>query len=159
MALSAASGCYTIILILPCIQERNQHRLGSIRNTFQMMDTCLGYSNIPFAIGWGVGNAVSGPLYENMGSKINFAREYLINEFGMPAAQVADIPTEKVMETMAQYLNNGQGGTVDEATRILWSLNDPWMVWVILTAIGSVSTLSMIAYYIKTRKSGISSNS
>jgi proton-dependent oligopeptide transporter, POT family len=118
----------------------------------------MGYSNIPFAIGWGVGNAVSGPLYENMGSKINFAREYLIDEFGMPAAQVADIPTEKVMETMAQYLNNGQGGTIDDATRILWSLNDPWMVWVILTAIGSVSTLSMVAYYFKTRKSGISSN-
>ncbi len=38
----------------------------------------MGYSNIPFAVGWGAGNFISGFLYESLGSKVNFARQYLV---------------------------------------------------------------------------------
>ncbi len=118
----------------------------------------MGYSNIPFAVGWGLGNILSGPLYDHLGSKIHFAREYLVQTLGMSAAEVAKIPQEKVMETMTSMLNGGQGGTIEEATTLLWSIGQPWRVWVILGAVGLVSTLGMIAYYQKTKHSGISSN-
>ncbi|MBU1984123.1 MFS transporter [bacterium] len=112
----------------------------------------MGYSNIPFAIGWAGGNLVSGFLYENLGSKLRFAREYLVNQLGMDQAQAAAIPQDKVMETMASMLNGGAGATTEEATRILWNMHQPWMVWAILTAVGLVSTILMIGYYIRSRK-------
>ncbi|MFH1861463.1 MAG: MFS transporter [bacterium] len=117
----------------------------------------MGYSNIPFAVGWGVGNLVSGFLYENLGSKINFAREYLVAKLGMSPAAANAVPQENVMDTMASMLNGGQGASVDEATRILWELHDPWIVWVILGVLGLVSTLAMMGYYYKTKATGISS--
>ncbi|MBD3167024.1 MFS transporter [bacterium] len=117
----------------------------------------MGYSNIPFAIGWGVGNLVSGPLYDVFGSKENFARQWMETQGGLSEAAVEAIPKEKVMETMASLLNNGAGGTVEEATRLLWHLNDPWRVWAILTAIGTAATIGMVIFYFKNKDQGISS--
>ncbi|MBU0692513.1 MFS transporter [bacterium] len=113
----------------------------------------MGYSNIPFAIGWGVGNLISGYLYENLGSKLNFAREWMIGN-GMNKLEAMDLPQDKVMDTMAGMLNNGQGGTVEDATLLLWNQHDPWMVWVILGAVGAFSIVMMLFYYYKTRKNG-----
>lgn len=117
----------------------------------------MGYSNIPFAVGWGVGNLISGPLYENLGSKIHFAREYLTNQLGMAASDVAKIPQEKVMETMTSLMNGGKGATMEEATKVLWDLHHPWKVWVILGAVGFIATVAMMGYYVKTKATGISS--
>ena len=112
----------------------------------------MGYSNIPFAIGWAGGNLVSGFLYENLGSKLRFARDYLVHNLGMDPAAVSAIPQDKVMETMASMLNGGAGASQDEATRILWNMHQPWLVWAILTTVGVVSTALMIGYYIRMRK-------
>ncbi|MBU1921470.1 hypothetical protein KKG66_11535, partial [bacterium] len=65
-----------------------------------------------------------------------------------------DLPQDKVMDTMAGMLNNGQGGTVEDATLLLWNQHDPWMVWVILGAVGAFSIVMMLFYYYKTRKNG-----
>jgi len=119
--------------------------------------TYMGYSNIPFAVGWGVGNFISGFLYEGLGSKINFARHYLVDYLGMSGAEAQAIPLEDVMTTMASMMNDGRGATVDDATRVLWQLHDPWMVWVILGAVGAVSTIAMVCYYFKTKHTGLSS--
>ena len=86
------------------------------------------------------------------------ARRSLVKSAAGQDAEVAKIPQEKVMETMTSMLNGGQGGTMDEATALLWKVGDPWRVWVILGAVGLVSTLGMIVYYQKTKHSGISSN-
>jgi len=118
----------------------------------------MGYSNIPFAVGWALGNLISGYLYENLGSKINFAREYLVSNLGMSAADAAAVPRERVMETMASMMNGGAGATVDEATRVLWHLHDPWIVWAILTGIGTISTVLMVIYYFRTRGQSLTSN-
>jgi hypothetical protein len=118
----------------------------------------MGYSNIPFAVGWGVGNLISGFLYESLGSKVHFAREYLVHTLGMSAADAAKIPQEKVMETLVSMMNGGKGATVEEATRMLWDLHHPWKVWAILGSVGLVATVLMTAYYYKTRNTGISSN-
>ncbi|MCX5797023.1 MAG: MFS transporter [Elusimicrobia bacterium] len=117
----------------------------------------MGYSNIPFAVGWGLGNFISGYLYESLGSKINFARQYLEQTAGLGAAPVKALSSEKVMAAMAATLNGGKGGTVEEATRLLWDLHHPWKVWVILGAVGLVATLAMVGYYYKTKDRGISS--
>ncbi|HVP38645.1 MAG TPA: MFS transporter [Candidatus Saccharimonadales bacterium] len=118
----------------------------------------MGYSNIPFAVGWGLGNLISGPLYEHLGSRVHFAREYLVHNLGMPAAAVARIPEENVLSTMTARLNGGLGGTVEQANTLLWNAHHPWRVWVILGAVGLLSTLAMVGYYQKTKHSGISSN-
>jgi MFS family permease len=110
----------------------------------------MGYSNIPFAVGWGLGNLISGYLYEHLGSKLNFAREWLM-QHGMNAAEAHALPQDKVMDTMAAMLNNGQGGTVDEATLLLWNQHHPWSVWVILGGVGMLATVFMLVYYLKTR--------
>ncbi|RPH96537.1 MFS transporter [candidate division KSB1 bacterium] len=112
----------------------------------------MGYSNIPFAIGWAGGNLISGYLYDHLGSKINFARDYLVSHCGMSPAQAEAVPQENVMQTMASMMNNGAGATVDQATKVLWDLHHPWIVWAILTSVGVVSTAFMIVYYLKTRK-------
>jgi len=117
----------------------------------------MGYSNIPFAVGWGVGNFISGFLYQSLGSKINFARQYLVEHLGMTTAEVEAVPQENVMTTMASMMNNGQGASIDEATRLLWEMHDPWKVWVILGAIGAVATVAMVGYYFKTKSTGLSS--
>jgi POT family proton-dependent oligopeptide transporter len=118
----------------------------------------MGYSNIPFAVGWALGNLISGYLYESLGSKINFAREYLVSNLGMSPADAAKIPTEKVMDTMASMMNGGAGATLRDATRVLWNMHHPWIVWAILTAVGVVSTALMIFYYLKTRGQSLTSN-
>ena len=117
----------------------------------------MGYSNIPFAVGWGLGNFISGYLYESLGSKVHFARQYLVETAGMAAAEVKDLPLEKAMAAMAATLNGGKGGTVEEATHLLWQAHHPWIVWVILGAVGLVATVAMMGYYLKTKDRGISS--
>ncbi len=114
----------------------------------------MGYSNIPFAVGWTVGNLVSGPLYDSMGSRENFARRYIVEEMGVDAARVAEMGKDKVLETMAALQNNVSEPTqamLDNAILTLWDMYDPWRVWVVLTGIGTVSTLGMILFYFATK--------
>ncbi|MFA6029821.1 MAG: MFS transporter [Elusimicrobiota bacterium] len=107
----------------------------------------MGYSNIPFAIGWGVGNFASGFLYESMGSKIRFARLYLTDVLGQSAEAVKALPNEKVMDAMLALMNGGKGATMQEANKLLWDLHHPWKVWVVLGMVGVASTLGMMVYY------------
>jgi MFS family permease len=119
----------------------------------------MGYSNIPFAVGWAAGNLISGYLYESLGSKINFARQYLVSHLGMSPADAAKIPTEKVMDTMASMMNGGAGASTADATKVLWNMHHPWIVWAILTGVGAIATILMVFYYFKTRGQSLTSNS
>jgi len=68
----------------------------------------MGYSNIPFAVGWAFGNLVAGKLYDSLASKINFARMYLVDELGLPAEWVMDdekLPSDLVMEVMTARMD------------------------------------------------------
>lgn len=109
----------------------------------------MGYSNIPFAIGWAAGNGIGGRMYENMSSKFNLARDYMIDRLGMPAETVKELGNEEVMEALAAGLN---GATVDQATRVLWDAYEPWRVWWYLGAFGLAGTIGMIVFYFATRK-------
>lgn len=117
----------------------------------------MGYANIPFAIGWAGGGFIGNLIYEAIGNKTRLARDYMVNHLGMDPSVVLDeakLPKGKVMDTMAAALHHGAGGTVQEATRILWDLHHPYMVWYYLGAIGLVGTIGMIIFYLVTRNRG-----
>lgn len=86
----------------------------------------MGYSNIPFAFGWFLGNMVGGYLYESVASKFKFAREYLVEHLGMSpdvAQNSALLPNERVMETMARLIEGRDVGTLQGS--ILHSVEEP----------------------------------
>ncbi len=112
----------------------------------------MGYSNIPFAIGWAVGNWLSGPLYDIFSSRTVLARRYLEEELGMSAEQLAGIEDPEVLNTMVAEL--GEGATSYDATRLLWDAYDPWIIWVILGSIGGLSVLGMIMNYLRSTRDG-----
>ena len=82
----------------------------------------MGYSNMPFAIGWALGNLISGYLYENISSKFNLARDYMINTLGMSSELVSNkdaLPNDQVLESMAYVMQTGDSGTVHSAVSSL----------------------------------------
>ena len=114
----------------------------------------MGYSNIPFAIGWSVGNKISGPLYERLSSKYDLARQYLVEQLGVDPAVALDkakMTNDQVMDALAASLHGGTGGTLAEATRLLWDLHHPYMVWYYLGAIGLIGTVGMAIFYLVAR--------
>ncbi len=114
----------------------------------------MGYSNIPFAIGWAAGGGIGGFLYEAIGNKTKLAREYMVENLGMARDFVMDkaqLPKENVMEAMAAAMNDGAGASVQEATQVLWDIHHPYLVWYYLGAIGLAGTIGMIIFYFATK--------
>ncbi len=102
----------------------------------------MGYSNIPFAIGWAGGNLVSGVLYDAFASRTTFARQMLVEKFDLTVDAAAALAPAKVLPTLVEKL--GDGATSYSATKLLWEQHDPWIVWVMLGAIGLASLLGML---------------
>lgn len=114
----------------------------------------MGYANIPFAIGWAAGGGIGGYLYEEIANKTKLARNYMVDHLNMAGDFVLDetqLPKEKVMETMAASMNNGTGASVLEATKILWDMHHPYLVWYYLGAVGLAGTVGMIVFYFATK--------
>ncbi len=103
----------------------------------------MGYSNIPFAIGWAVGDALSGEFYGRFSDKFMFAKEYMIQHLNMDAGMVNGLEKLDVMPTLANALNT----TEIEATRLLWNTYHPWTMWIIFAGIGLLATLGMVGYH------------
>ena len=89
----------------------------------------MGFSNIPFAVGWGLGNILSGPLYMALSEKSVFAKKYLLDH-GIAADSLLkengeDLPLPdlmtKVQEVIGQELN--QQVDVYQATQVLWDIS------------------------------------
>ena len=113
----------------------------------------MGFSNIPFAVGWGLGNILSGPLYMALSEKSVFAKKYLL-EHGIAADSLLkengeDLPLPdlmtKVQEVIGQELN--QQVDVYQATQVLWDTYHPWVIWIILGVIGIISMIGLIFFY------------
>ncbi|HEY5915245.1 MAG TPA: MFS transporter, partial [Verrucomicrobiae bacterium] len=73
----------------------------------------MGYSNIPFAIGWAAGNGLSGPLYETFASRNVLARQYLMDKLGMLPDAARAVADKDLLFTIAARL--GGGATPHEA--------------------------------------------
>ena len=71
----------------------------------------MGYSNIPFAIGWGMGNFVSGPMYDQIGSKEMLARGHLVQVYQLPAELATKdnraFPSDQVVPSLAYVTKTG----------------------------------------------------
>jgi MFS family permease len=83
----------------------------------------MGYSQIPFAIGWAVGSKLAGHLYETLGNKFNLARHYLVQHFGLDHAWATSqdqLPNDYVMDTLARVMQSGQPHAVQSAVQTAW---------------------------------------
>jgi len=110
----------------------------------------MGYSNIPFAIGWAVGNWASGPLYDLFSSRTALARRWLVEQGGMTEEATRALPDGDVLGVMVQRL--GTGADSYAATRVLWDAYDPWVIWVLLGTVGALSLVGMIWTYTRSLK-------
>lgn len=110
----------------------------------------MGYSNIPFAIGWAAGNGIGGRMYETMSSKFDLAREYMVSHLGVAPDQVKELGNQDVMARLTAAMN---GVSEHQATRVLWETYHPWKVWYYLGAFGLAGTIGMIIFYFATRRS------
>jgi proton-dependent oligopeptide transporter, POT family len=87
----------------------------------------MGYSNIPFAIGWAAGNGIGGVIYDAIGSKYDLARRYMVEHLGMTKEFVMDkvrLPKDQVMETLARAMKGGDGPGVQQSLMNWWSSVD-----------------------------------
>jgi MFS family permease len=105
----------------------------------------MGFVNIPFAIGWALGNFLSGPLYETFSSKPMLAKKYLIEQ-GVDPTSLNEITADELMQKLQTVTNTSDAF---EATHVLWETYTPWIVWIILGSIGFASMVGMIVFYYK----------
>ena len=105
----------------------------------------MGFSNIPFAIGWAAGNGLSGPLYDRFSSRAVFAKRILMERFAMSSEAVGRIAPDQLPAAVAQKM--GSGATPQDAIRLLWDSYHPWVIWLVLGAVGLASVVGMMINY------------
>lgn len=110
----------------------------------------MGYSNIPYAIGWGLGNYCSGHLYDFFSNKALLARKYLMEEAGMSELAANLIQPADLVQAVANHA--GTGDNLMDAQRLLWDMYQPWVIWPVLGLIGLASLLAITVTYIRSRK-------
>jgi hypothetical protein len=121
----------------------------------------MGLSNIPFAIGWILGNGISGPLYDKFANKIMLSRDYLTTHLNYSHEKISQIietykqtnPDKLLPETLNKitvdtfdffpYLVKTLHKSSFEVNKILWDLYHPWIIWVILSGFGLITIISM----------------
>jgi hypothetical protein len=103
----------------------------------------MGYSNIPFAVGWAGANFIGGPLYEQLSDKFRLAREYLVTELGHDAAVIKDLSKTEVMQKLTEALGQSEAAV----QQMLWQHYQPQSFWYICMGIGLASTLAMVGYH------------
>lgn len=103
----------------------------------------MGYSNIPFAVGWAGANFIGGPIYQKMSDKIDLARDYLVTQLGMNTDTVAEMTRGQVMPALADALHV----TERAATQILYAEYHPQHFWYLCMGIGLLSTFAMVGYH------------
>jgi dipeptide/tripeptide permease len=103
----------------------------------------MGYSNIPFAVGWSGANFVGGPLYEYFADKHALARYYLTHVLGQDSATVAALPKGEILPTLATALNK----TEIEVQHLLWNQYHPPIFFYLVIAVGLAATLAMVGYH------------
>jgi MFS family permease len=100
----------------------------------------MGYSNMPYAFGWFIGNIISGPLYDAFSSKTQLAGRYLTEQLDMAPAAIKALGDKEIVSTLAAKL----GLNEYETANILWKTYHPWVIWIILGAVGLASLCGMM---------------
>ena len=84
----------------------------------------MGYSNIPYAVGWAAGNAIGGVIYGTIADKAKLARQYLVDNLGADSAFALDdklLPKDRVMEVLAYVRDGGPVTAVQQAAQDAWA--------------------------------------
>jgi hypothetical protein len=111
----------------------------------------MGYSNIPFAIGWFGGNMVSGWLYDGFASKTMLARKLLVANYGMAKDAAEALKGPDLFNLLASKL--GAGKTIYDVNKVLWDTYHPWIIWIMLGVVGLASLVGMVMSYRASQKS------
>lgn len=86
----------------------------------------MGYSNIPFAFGWGYGAWYGGQIYGQLGEKATLALRYVSESTGLPQWLVnIGIGPEKSFE----FVQTAIGKNATDTTLLLWNKYQPGQVW------------------------------
>jgi dipeptide/tripeptide permease len=103
----------------------------------------MGYSNIPFAIGWAGANYIGGPIYQQVSDKVGLARDYLITKLGQDSQAVAELTRGEVFPRLMEALGKSERAS----TQLLYEHYNPQYFFYFCIGIGLLSTLAMIGYY------------
>ncbi len=103
----------------------------------------MGYSNIPFAVGWSAANFLGGPLYESLSDKHALARRYLQKVVGWDAQQVQALSKGEVLPKLADILGTDEWGV----RRMLWEHYQPQTFFYLVIAVGLLATFAMVGYH------------
>ncbi len=98
----------------------------------------MGYSNMPYAIGWTIGSFLGGRIYDTQGDKANLAMRYLAEHRGMASG----VDRTKAVETLQGVMHIDAGA----ATRLLWDTYHPWKLWIPFALIGMASAIGIFFY-------------
>ena len=97
----------------------------------------MGYSSIPYALGWGYGSFLGGQIYGRTGEKATLALRYMSE-----VLQVHDLPhRSQAFARLTEML----GQTPAQVTQLLWDKYHPSWVW---TPFALVGILAAVAMYI-----------
>ncbi len=111
----------------------------------------MGYSNMPFAIGWAGGNLLAGPLFDALSKKASLAREFLVANFHFPRAVLEKADPQAMIPLICEKKGFSHS---DQVTRLLWDTYDPQKFWIVMGAVGFVSILGIVWFYFHAKKSG-----
>jgi len=103
----------------------------------------MGYSNIPFAIGWAGGNILSGPIYDMFSRRAVLSGRYLVENGVLDEAALDGKDGNELLQMVADHV----GGDLYAAREVLWDAYNPWIVWVVLGVVGLLSVIGMYASY------------
>jgi proton-dependent oligopeptide transporter, POT family len=98
----------------------------------------MGYSSIPYALGWGYGSFLAGRVYERTGEKAGLALRYMSE-----VLHVQDLPDRsQAFASLTAML----GQTPAQVTQLLWDKYDPSWVWTLFAIAGIIATIFMYAF-------------
>ena len=100
----------------------------------------MGYSNIPFAIGWGYGAFAAGNIYGAKGEKATLAINYLRDHLGVAANILPERPEAFSALMEATKLN------ATDATLLLWNTYNPGQVWYPFFIAGIASAVALAVF-------------
>lgn len=106
----------------------------------------MGYSFIPVFIGNVFAGIISGVVYQNLSDKVGFVREFAQdNGLNIPSG----LSSSAYFEQVAQEMNMSGA----ELTKVLWNTYHPSNIWMVILAIGLVTTFLLFLYDRLTAKS------
>jgi dipeptide/tripeptide permease len=107
----------------------------------------LGYINATVGIGWALGSAIAGEMYQTTGDKVVLARKYLVEELGQSASVITELKKTDVLPKLAELTSN----TDDGVRELLYNFYDPSAIWAHFALLGVVSMVGLMGFDLITR--------